>query len=161
MENLQKIGMGGGCHWCTEAVFQVLKGVKRVEQGYLSIDSDPEKFYEGVIVYFNSTEIDLKTLIKVHLQTHQSQENHSLRTRYLSAIYYFDKTQKARIENILDRLKEKGIKFITRAVPFGKFRASREEIRNYYRTDPERPFCKTYINPKLKIIQDHFSKHTE
>ena len=156
MSKIQKIGVGGGCHWCTEAVFQVLKGVERVEQGYISTSIEPDQLYEGVIVHFNPGIIDLETLIRIHLQTHQSKKNHSLRSRYLSAVYTFTKEQFSEAENILDRLSRENIDFITEVFHFGKFRKSREQIRNYYRKDPQKPFCKRFIDPKLKIIQDDF-----
>ena len=159
MENLEKIGFGGGCHWCTEAVFQVLIGVKKVDQGYLSTRSRLETFYEGVIVHFDPEKIKLKTLIKVHLKTHQSSSNHSMRSKYLSAIYSFNDTQHLKAHKFLDQLKDKKANFITKVFPIGDFKASREEIRNYYQTDPERPFCKTYIDPKLKILGKEFSDY--
>ncbi|MCB7480153.1 peptide-methionine (S)-S-oxide reductase [Gramella sp. ASW11-100T] len=156
MKNIIKIGFGGGCHWCTEAVFQVLKGVEKVEQGYISTGNDPETFYEGVIVHYDSKKINLEVLIRIHLRTHKSNSEHSMRSKYLSAIYYFDNKLHSEAEKILTHLSEQKIEFITRLIPFGEFKTSREQIRNYYKTDPERPFCRRYIDPKLKIIQNDF-----
>ena len=157
MVNLEKIGFGGGCHWCTEAVFQALIGVKQVDQGYLSTRSNPDNFYEGVIVYFNPDKIQLETLIQIHLKTHQSTSNHSMRSKYLSAIYSFNDIQHCKADEILGQLKDQNIEFITKVFSFGDFKASREEIRNYYQTDPERPFCKRYIDPKLKMLGKEFA----
>ena len=85
--NTQKIALGGGCHWCTEAVFQSLIGVERVEQGYVASTGNNNSFSEAVIVHFNTERISLKTLIEIHLHTHKSTSNHSLRERYRSAVY--------------------------------------------------------------------------
>ena len=95
---LKKIALGGGCHWCTEAVFQSLKGVVSVEQGYIASLVKHSAFSEGVIVHFNANIISLKTLIEIHLYTHKSTSNHSMREKYRSAIYVFSKSQNDKVE---------------------------------------------------------------
>ncbi|PTX43101.1 peptide-methionine (S)-S-oxide reductase [Christiangramia gaetbulicola] len=157
MKKLEIIGFGGGCHWCTEAVFQSLKGVGEVEQGYISTATEPEVFYEGVIVHYHPNLISLEKLIEIHLITHHSTSNHSMRSKYLSGIYVFNNDQKILSDKILNELQEDyDKKIITRTYDFGNFKASRPEIRNYYKTDPGKPFCKLYIDPKLKILEkDH------
>lgn len=152
-----KVGFGGGCHWCAEAVFQVLKGVSQVEQGYLSTSEDPEKYYEGIILNYDPDLIALKTLIEVHLKTHRSSSNHSRRNKYLSAVYTFHDSQQEKCEQILKAYeKTNSVPLITQAVSFGNFEASRPQIQNYYRKDPERPFCKTYITPKINLLKKDF-----
>lgn len=91
MSEIQKIGFGGGCHWCTEAVFQNLKGVNHVAQGWIASDENNTAFSEAVVVEFNPPKINLKTLIEIHLATHKSTSNHSMRKKYRSAIYVFSK----------------------------------------------------------------------
>ena len=159
---IHKIGFGGGCHWCTEAVFQSLKGVVEVEQGYISSTASNSELSEAVVVYFDPENIPLKVLMEIHLLTHNSTSNHSRRDVYRSAIYYFEKSQ----EKILDVLmKELQLGFnksiITRILPFSRFKSSREEILNYYTKNPELPFCKTYISPKLSLLKKQFSKYSK
>ena len=68
MQNgISKIGFGGGCHWCTEAVFQSLKGVLKVEQGWVSSTKENDAFSEAVIVHFNYNIISIKELTEIHL----------------------------------------------------------------------------------------------
>ncbi|MDT0647618.1 peptide-methionine (S)-S-oxide reductase [Zunongwangia sp. F260] len=154
-----KIALGGGCHWCTEAVFQALKGVTKVEQGYVASTGEHSAFSEAVIVHFISEEIPLERLIEVHLYTHNSTSNHSMRSKYRSAIYYFNFSQKVEAEKALTTLQAYfSEKLITKVYPFGVFELSREEIRDYYIKNPEKPFCKTYIEPKLKLLLQQFSK---
>jgi peptide-methionine (S)-S-oxide reductase len=153
-----KIGLGGGCHWCTEAVFQSLLGVMKVEQGYVASIRDNSSFSEAVIVYFNSDEISVITLIEIHLHTHQSTSNHSMRNKYRSAVYTFSEVQKQEVEQIIatfQKLSEK--KLITQVFPFQTFKASRDEITNYYYNNPKKPFCESFINPKLKLLLNQFS----
>ena len=154
---LTKIAFGGGCHWCTEAVFQSLIGVEKVEQGWVASTIKNNTFSEAVIVHFNS-KIDLKTLINIHLLTHKSSSNHSMRTKYRSAIYYFSESQKEISKKIINdlQLDFKGT-IITQIIPFQKFKPSSIEFQNYYQSNPEKPFCKNYIDPKLKLLIDKFS----
>lgn len=157
-----KIGLGGGCHWCTEAVFQSLIGVSLVEQGWIASDNENTAFSEAVIVHYDSTKIPLEILIEIHLATHNSTINHSMREKYRSAIYYFSKEQQQKVTTILTELQKKmNDTIITKILPYCNFKASREEIQEYYYKNPEKPFCKNYINPKLKILLERFSKHTE
>lgn len=160
MSHLIKIGFGGGCHWCTEAVFLSLKGVKEVRQGWISSKMPYDSFSEAVLLRFDSKVISLKDLIAIHLHTHKSTSNHSMREKYRSAIYYFSEDEKLYTEKILQRLqKDFDEKIITKIVPFFAFKPSLEEHQNYYYKNPEKPFCKTYINPKLQWLLKKFSKH--
>lgn len=154
-----QIGLGGGCHWCTEAVFQSLKGVQKVQQGYIAATEPNNHFSEAVLVTFDETVIPLKTLIHIHLLTHKSTSNHSFRDRYRSAIYYFNEALQQRSSNILEELQQEFSKeIITQVLPFITFKSSREALLNYYLKDKEKPFCKTYITPKLTLLLAQFSE---
>jgi peptide-methionine (S)-S-oxide reductase len=159
---IHKIGLGGGCHWCTEAVFQTVKGVEKVEQGYISSIIPHDSMSEAVIVHFDNSIIDLDLLIDVHLETHASEKLHSRRDEYRSAIYYVDEKMKSSLEEILISLSRKRNKnYITQILPFSEFKTSRESIQNYYQTRPDAPFCKRYIEPKLKIAKNVMKAQTE
>lgn len=158
---MSKIALGGGCHWCTEAVFQSLIGVENVEQGYVASVGKNDSFSEAVIVHFNTELIALETLIEIHLFTHKSTSNHSMRTKYRSAIYTFSEEQTILSEAIITNLQKVfDDDILTKVYPFLKFQASRESIQNYYQKNPKKPFCETFINPKLKILLKRFSRYT-
>ncbi len=160
MLKLTKIALGGGCHWCTEAVFQSLKGVEKVEQGYVASIGENKTFSEAVIVHFNPEEIELRVLIEIHLYTHKSTSNHSMRGKYRSAVYTFSKEQENDSKVIIESFqKDFNGEIITKVFPFQSFKASRESIQNYYHKNPNKPFCETFINPKLKLLLKQFSKH--
>ena len=162
MDRKTKIALGGGCHWCTEAVFQSLKGVEKVEQGYVSSVGENHEFSEAVVVHFNAEEITLKTLIEIHLHTHKSNSNHSMRKKYRSAVYAFSSEQENNSKEIIENLqKDFDDKIITKVFPFLEFKASREAIQNYYQKNPNKPFCETFINPKLQLLLDKFSNHVD
>ncbi|MCL5127587.1 peptide-methionine (S)-S-oxide reductase [Algibacter sp. L4_22] len=160
MDTHAKIALGGGCHWCTEAVFQALKGVVKVEQGYVASVDSSTSFSEAVIIHFNEAIIALSVLIEIHLHTHKSTSNHSMRDKYRSAIYYFSEVQEKEAIDVLNNVKKTfEEEVITEVLPFSEFKLSREAIQNYYKKNPEKPFCKQFINPKLELLVNKFSKY--
>ena len=154
---MTKIGFGGGCHWCTEAVFMALVGVEQVEQGWVSSKDQPSFYSEGVIVHFNERLIPLETLIHIHLLTHSSSAKHAMRNKYRSAVYVFSKEQEIASQQILEKLQvqfEKPI--ITEITFYHSFKINKEEFLNYYFSDTTKPFCKSYIDPKIKLLLKRF-----
>ncbi len=154
MEEYSKIGLGGGCHWCTEAIFQSVEGVVKVEQGYIASEAPADAFSEAVIVHYLPKMVNLKRLLEIHLHTHNATSNHSFRKKYRSAVYYFSTEEYLSIKKILEGLQKNFEKaLVTEVLPFRKFKASRESIQNYYIKNPEAPFCKRYIEPKLEMLK--------
>ncbi len=159
---ISKIAFGGGCHWCTEAVFQSLRGVDKVAQGYVASVGEKSSFSEAVIVYFSSEEIPLAVLIEIHLYTHKSTMKHSMRDKYRSAVYTFSEHQKQLSEEILTNLQHTfSEKLITEILPFRAFQASREQITNYYQKNPKKPFCERFIEPKLAMLRNQYALYSK
>lgn len=155
-----KIGLGGGCHWCTEAVFQSLKGVTNVAQGYIATADEMGNFSEGVIIMFSSEIISLETLIEIHLRTHQSSSDHALCSRYRSGIYTFSDQQKKEATILLKKLQVSFNKtLVTKVYDFGIFKPSRQSLRDYYYSDPNKPFCERYIDPKINLLREKYGLH--
>ncbi len=158
---MTKIAFGGGCHWCTEAIFQQLIGVSQVEQGWVS-STHPQATTpsEAVIVHFDPTYISLDALTEIHLFTHNATSNHSFRDKYRSAIYTFSDVQEKEAQNIL---KEKQKLFdkplITKVYPFGEFKLNDEKYLDYYKSNPDKPFCQVRIEPKLQILFGKYHKY--
>lgn len=158
LNNHKQIGLGGGCHWCTEAVFASLVGVQKVEQGWIASAVPNDAYSEAVMVTYDPEIITLKDLIEIHLHTHASTSNHSMRHKYRSAVYWFDEEDSVEATVILSELQSSFNKpLIIQVLPFASFKISVPEQLNYYYTNPERPFCKTYINPKLQMLRKRFS----
>ena len=157
---MQKIAFGGGCHWCTEAIFQQLRGVSQVEQGWVSATHpNATTPSEAVIVHFDPHDISLDTLIEIHLFTHNATSNHTFREKYRSAVYTFSESQKKEAQDILkekQKLFEKPL--VTKVYPFGKFRLNDEQYLNYYKSNPEKPFCQVRIEPKLKVLLERYGE---
>lgn len=160
--SFEKIGFGGGCHWCTEAVFQSLKGVASVDQGFIASTPPDDSFSEAVIVRYDPMAIDLATLIEIHLRTHSSASNHAMRGKYRSAIYAVNAAQAADAEMLLKELQPRfEAPLVTRVLSLATFKLSDARYRNYHRKNPKRPFCRTYIDPKLSVLRQRYGDHID
>jgi|TARA_R110002020_G_scaffold427958_1_gene637380 peptide-methionine (S)-S-oxide reductase len=153
METIHKIAFGGGCHWCTEAVYKSLKGIISVEQGFVASDGEESSFSEAVIVSYEPSDISLEDLILIHLYTHKSTSDHSMRTKYRSAIYTFGPLDVERSTLALHKFQENFEKpLVTKVLSFREFKISDKAFQNYYYKNPYKPFCKTHIAPKIKLL---------
>ena len=157
-----KLGLGGGCHWCTEGVFESLIGVTKVNQGWIASNGEHSGFSEAIEVYFEPAIISLSDLIEIHLYTHASRSNHSMRTKYRSAIYVYDNIQLKQTLHILDVFRtDFDEAIITQVYAFKSFRKNIIELQNYFYSAPQRPFCQTYIQPKLELLLTRFNRHVD
>lgn len=138
-------------------MFQSLKGVVQVDQGYIAARAPHDSNSEAVVVHYNSLHISLRVLVEIHLLTHKSTKIHSMRDTYRSAIYVYGEEDYAFAKALLKTL-QKDIKetLITSVLHFKSFTPSREEITNYYLKDPKKPFCERYIEPKLTMLKKDF-----
>ncbi|AZQ43956.1 peptide-methionine (S)-S-oxide reductase [Nonlabens ponticola] len=151
---IKTIGLGGGCHWCTEAVFKRVYGVNHVRQGYIKSVSPDHTFSEAILLKFDARVVSLERLLEIHLATHSSTSMHQRRTDYRSAAYYLDDATGLLLSDLIVTLSRKHHKkYILQVLPMVAFKESRESIRDYYATRPDAPFCKRYIEPKLEIVK--------
>lgn len=157
---MQRLGFGGSCHWCTEAIFHSLKGVQKVEQGWIASSEPNDTFSEAVIVHFDEERIGIDILVAIHLYTHSCTSSHSMRKKYRSAVYVFDGQQEEPVETAIHQLQsEFEQKIITEILPFVAFKGNEERYLNYYQKNRENQFCQSYINPKLKRLMQRFSNY--
>jgi peptide-methionine (S)-S-oxide reductase len=136
--------------------FLSLRGILHAEQGWIAAEEN-RSFSEAVIVHYDPAEINLTVLIAAHLHTHSSTVSHSMRSKYRSALYVFEKEQLSACAEILNTLQpdfEKQI--VTEMLTFHAFRPSAESGQNYYYKNPSKPFCQTFIHPKMKTLLEHF-----
>lgn len=154
---MDKIGFGGSCHWCTEAVFQSLRGVVEVQQGWIASDGGAEEFSEAVIVVFDAAVISLETLVAVHLHTHGCTAEHRMRAKYRSAVYTFSEEQVFPVRQAIERLQaDFDAPVLTQIIPFKAFKLNQEQYLNYYYSDPEKLFCQNVVRPKLVLLRERF-----
>lgn len=154
------MGFGGGCHWCTEAVFQSLAGITKVESGWIAADGKYNDFSEAVIVHFDETIITLDILLKIHLHTHSCSNTHQLRGKYRSAVYFYSEVQRTLVENLIEGCQgDFNNNIITLVLPMIRFKKISNEYINYYFSNPEKKFCKRYIEPKLLQLLENYSAY--
>lgn len=157
--------LGGGCFWCTEAVFQMLPGVVSVTNGYAG-GTTPNPTYEQVCsgntghaeviqIAFDPTQVSyekiLETFWEAHDPTTLNRQGNDVGTQYRSIILYHDARQKAEAEQSkaeAQRHFEQPI--LTEIVPLTKFYPGEDYHQNYYRANPDQPYCRVVIRPKVE-----------
>ena len=148
------VAFGGGCHWCTEAVFQHVVGVTRVEQGFAASAPPNDALSEAARVWWDEGAVSLARLVAVHLDTHAAQADHAMRGKYRSAIYVTTDAQGKAARAALAAEASRRGPLVTRVLPLARFERSAERYRDYYRRRPDAPFCRTYIAPKLDRLEE-------
>lgn len=156
---------GGGCFWCTEAIFQNLKGVVSVKPGYAG-GQMPNPSYEDVStgetghaevikIEFDPEQISYHDLLEVFFATHdpttRDRQGGDVGSQYRSIIFYTLQSQKQEAEKFIHP------PMVTEVVPFDKFYDAEEYHRNYYRKNQDKPYCQVIINPKLKKLREKFA----
>jgi peptide-methionine (S)-S-oxide reductase len=165
---------GGGCFWCTEAVFDELRGVKSVVSGYAG-GSTKNPTYEKVCgggtghaevikIDFDPTEIAFKDLLTVFFATHDpttlNRQGNDVGTQYRSAIFYANEEQKREAEAFIKELNDSkvfGNPVVTTLEPLGEFYEAEDYHQKYYANNPYQPYCQYMIPPKLNKLHKQFS----
>ncbi|MHB8930765.1 MAG: peptide-methionine (S)-S-oxide reductase MsrA [Melioribacteraceae bacterium] len=163
-----------GCFWCTEAVFQRLKGVVKIESGY-SGGSVPNPTYEAVCtgqtghaectqITFDPKIISYKELLEVFWKTHDpttlNRQGNDTGTQYRSAIFYHNDEQKQLAEKYKRELDSEKIwkdPIVTEIVPFKKFYKAEDYHQDYYNKNGSQPYCSFVITPKLEKFKKVFA----
>ena len=173
--NLETAVFGGGCFWCTEAVFQNLKGVESVTSGYAGGDMDKPSYEdvssggsghaEVIKIEFDPAVISFKDLLAVFFTTHDpttlNQQGADQGTQYRSTILYTSEDQRQAAEAFIKEQESNGTfngPIITEIKPLGKFFEAEEYHKNYYASNPDKPYCQLVINPKLAKLREKHSK---
>lgn len=165
--------LGGGCFWCTEAVFKRLAGVKKVEPGY-SGGSLPNPTYdqvstgktghvEAVQITFDPDMISFKEILDVFFATHDpttlNRQGPDTGPQYRSVIFYHNNEQKDVAGKVIDELeKSKAFKapIVTQVKPFKAFYEAEAYHKDYFRRHPEQPYCRVVIAPKIEKLRKLF-----
>jgi peptide-methionine (S)-S-oxide reductase len=168
------VTLGGGCFWCTEAVFKRLAGVEKVEPGY-SGGPVPNPTYEQVCsgktghaevvqITFNPDVISFKEILDVFFATHDpttlNRQGPDTGTQYRSVIFYHTDEQKTIAEKTIEELeKSKTFKspIATRVEPFKAFYQAEDYHKDYFARHPEQAYCQVIIAPKIDKLQKLFA----
>ncbi|MDD8017119.1 MAG: peptide-methionine (S)-S-oxide reductase MsrA [Bacteroidota bacterium] len=166
--------LGGGCFWCTEAIYQQLNGVIKVESGYsggtVSNPSYEEvctgrtNHAEVIQVTFNPAVLSYKELLNVFFHMHDpttlNRQGADVGTQYRSVIFYRSEEQKKAAYDVIKEVASAKVwddPIVTEVTPFSNFYKAENYHQNYYNEHSNQPYCRMVINPKLSKFRREFS----
>jgi len=174
-KKIELMTVGGGCFWCTEAVFQAVRGVEKVVSGYSGGKAPGKPTYreicsgltghaEVVQVTFDANSISYKDLLTVFMTSHDpttlNRQGGDVGTQYRSVIYYHNDTQKEMAETVIENLsKYFDNSIVTEISPLKIFYEAEDYHQDYYENNKSQGYCSFVITPKLtKLRQMHADK---
>jgi len=174
MSGDQTAVFGGGCFWCTEAVFDELRGVKSVVSGYIGgatknptyeqVCSGATGHAEAIKIDFDPSQISFRDLLTVFFATHDpttlNRQGNDAGTQYRSAIFYADERQKAEAAAFIKELDDAGTfksPVVTSLEPMAEFYSAEDYHQKFYANNPYQPYCQYMIPPKLNKLHKQFS----
>lgn len=166
--------LGGGCFWCTEAVYDNLKGVISVESGY-SGGSVPNPSYELVCtgttghaevvqVTFDPNIISFEDILRIFFTVHDpttlNRQGNDVGTQYRSVIFYHDEEQRQTAEKIIGEIGAEKIwddPIVTELVPFAAFYKAEDYHQEYFANNPSQGYCRVVIAPKVAKFRTRYA----
>ncbi|UCH32611.1 MAG: peptide-methionine (S)-S-oxide reductase MsrA [Candidatus Bathyarchaeota archaeon] len=167
---MQLATLGGGCFWCTEAVFGTLKGIEKVTPGYSGgtvanptyeqVSTGTTGHAEVIQIIFDANVISFEEILEVFFAAHDpttlNRQGADFGTQYRSVIFYHTEQQKTIslkwIEHLNDT-KAFSDPIVTQVEPFTAFYEAEEYHKDYFKHHSEQPYCKLVIAPKLVKIR--------
>lgn len=167
---------GGGCFWCTEAVFKMMKGVSSVLPGYaggktenptyMQVSNGDTGHAEVIKIEYDPALVSYKTLMTVFFASHDpttlNRQGADVGTQYRSIILTTTLGQEAEAKDFIAELNassDKGAPVVTEVVPLLKFYEAEEYHKDYYAKNKEtNRYCELVINPKLEKVQKAFGE---
>jgi peptide-methionine (S)-S-oxide reductase len=173
-QNTQKATFSNGCFWCTEAIFQSLKGVTSVISGYTGGKTENPKYMEisngdtghaeAIEIEFDANVLTYDELLLVFFKTHNpttlNSQGNDVGTQYRSAIFYHNDEQKQQAAEMIKRLTEEQVfdrPIVTHVVPADVFYKAEDYHQNYYNDNTYKPYCVHVIQPKLTKFTREFT----
>ena len=171
--NIQIMTVGGGCFWCTEAVFQEIKGVQKVVSGYAGGSAPGKPTYreicsgltghaEVVQVTFDANIISFEELLIIFMTTHDpttlNRQGADRGTQYRSVIFYHSENQQKIAQEILTKIQtyyQDTICTEVSALPI--FYEAEAAHQNYYRENTQQGYCSFVIEPKLAKLRKRYA----
>lgn len=171
----KKLVIGGGCFWCVESCFNMLKGVEKVVSGYSgghTTNPTYEEVCQGktghaevVEISYDSKIISYQQLMDVffflHDPTQLNRQGNDIGTQYRSVIFYNNAEEKKEGEEAIQKSETSGKwngKYVTQVVPFEKFWAAETYHQGYYNANPTQPYCSAVVGPKIQKFKAYFGE---
>lgn len=173
-QNTEVLTLGGGCFWCTEAVFNSIQGVLKVEPGYSggrSKDANYNRVSTGktghaevVQVTIDTKVITAKEILEIFFATHDpttlNRQGADIGPQYRSVVFFHNNEQKRLAEEIVEQLDAEHVwekPIVTKIEPFILFYPAEDYHVQYYERNREQPYCKLVIDPKIIKLRERFS----
>lgn len=167
---MQQALFGGGCFWCTEAVFLQIRGVSKVVSGYAGghtthptyeeICNGNTNHAEVILIDFDESQISFKQLLDVFFATHDpttlNRQGNDVGTQYRSVIYYLNEEQQRQSQETIDALKAEGLNVVTELSPAPTFYPAEDYHQNFFAKNPSQGYCNFAIPPKLNKLRAKF-----
>jgi len=172
----KELVVGGGCFWCTEAVFELLEGVSDVESGYANghtpdptyrdVCSGDTGYAEVVKITYDDSIITVDTLLDVFFATHNpttlNYQGADHGTQYRSTILYSDEETKEAAEAALEAAQEDwDATIVTTIEPLENYYKAEAYHQDYYRQNPMQGYCMAVIPPKIAKLKAKFGKEVK
>lgn len=175
MEKIETIVFGGGCFWCTEAVFTMLKGVHSVTSGYAGgttvqptykeVCAGGTGHAEVIRVEYDPRTISLEDLLSVFFATHDpttpNRQGNDVGEQYRSLILYQTEAQKTTAEQFISQLNNssrEGKPIVTEVKPLKQFYPAEASHQQYYARNQQAGYCQVVIHPKLEKAKKQFAR---
>ena len=172
-KKLKKATFGGGCFWCTEAVFLQLKGVESVKSAYMGghvenptyqqVCSGTTGHAEVIHIEYDPEKISFDVLLQVFWKTHDpttlNRQGNDVGTQYRSVVFYHDDEQKRKAEDYKQKLNEANAypdPVVTEISPASTLYLAEDYHQNYFARNPNQPYCRFLIPPKLEKLRQVF-----
>jgi peptide-methionine (S)-S-oxide reductase len=173
--NIEIATLAGGCFWCLEAVFELIKGVHKVESGYTGglvenptyqqVCGGNTGHAEVVQITFDNSVLSYRDILTVFFSTHDpttlNRQGADVGTQYRSAIFYHSEEQKKITEEFIKELKtdpNRPLRVVTEVSPLQKFYRAEEYHQGYFRNHPEQGYCQAVVAPKVEKMRKHFAE---
>lgn len=169
MNNLQQATFGGGCFWCTEAVFLEVKGIEKVVSGYSGGNAPGKPTYreicsgltghaEVIQVTYDENIISYESILIIFMTTHDptqlNRQGADVGTQYRSVIYYHNEQQEEIAQTVINALNTVyNEKIVTEISPLSIFYEAEKEHQAYYKNNQNSGYCSFVIDPKLQKLR--------
>jgi len=164
--------LGGGCFWCLEAVYDEMQGVLSVESGYMgghvpnpdyhTVCTGRSGHVEVVQVTFDPAVTAYRDILEVFFATHDptsfDRQGNDSGPQYRSVIFYHDDSQRATAQEIIRELSgEWSRPIVTELRPAAVFYVAEDYHQEYFRNNPQQPYCAFVVSPKVKNFREKFA----
>jgi peptide-methionine (S)-S-oxide reductase len=170
----ETIVFGGGCFWCTEAVFKMLNGVESVTSGYAGghtknptyreVSSGTTGHAESAQVVYDPSKVAFRDLLTIFFASHDAtqlnRQGADVGTQYRSVIFYTTEKQKEEINAFIEELGASapdGDPIVTQVEPLDVFYPAEDYHQDYYENNAQQGYCQIVIAPKLQKVQEHYA----